>query len=70
MAAARAAGKPVATTPRQGKSWQALFDEGIDAIATGSEIYYFRVAAAQQMADWRRYRLGATDGPDQAWAAR
>lgn len=56
VAAARAAGKPVATTPRQGKTWQALFDEGIDVVATGSEIDYFRVAAAQQMAEWRRSR--------------
>ncbi len=56
VAAARRAGKPVATVPRQGKSWQALFDDGLEIVATGSEIYYFRIAAAQQMAEWRRYR--------------
>ena len=55
VAAARAAGKPVATVPRQGKSWQAVFDEGFEIVAAGSEIYSFRVAAAQQMADWRAY---------------
>ena len=55
VAAARAAGKPVATVPRQGKPWQAVLDDGFDMVATGSEVYYFRLAAAQQMADWRAY---------------
>ncbi len=55
VTAARGAGKPVATVPRRGKFWQALFDEGIDIVATGSEIYYFGTAATAQMQEWRAY---------------
>ena len=55
MAAARAAGKPLGTVPRDGKTWQALFDEGFSLIATGSDIYFFRKGAADLVADWNAW---------------
>lgn len=63
VAAARAAGKPLATVPRQGKSWQGVLDDGFNIVAAGSEIYYFRVAVAQQMAEWRAYCADRTRVP-------
>ena len=42
MAAARQAGKPLGTVPRQGRTWQQLFDEGFLVVPTGCDIscYY------------------------------
>lgn len=53
MAAAREAGKPLATVPRIGRSVAELADEGFVMLASGSEIYFYRVALQQLMRDWR-----------------
>jgi 4-hydroxy-2-oxoheptanedioate aldolase len=55
IAAARAAGKPVASVPREGKSWRDLFAEGYALVANGSDIISIREAALAQAADWRRH---------------
>jgi 4-hydroxy-2-oxoheptanedioate aldolase len=52
----KAAGKPRATVPRIGKSWQDLMGEGYCFIATGSEVYSYRMAATELMKGWRAYR--------------
>ena len=51
----RAAGKPLATVPRIGRTWQQLLDEGFLLVATGSEIYYYREAVKRLREDWRTY---------------
>jgi 4-hydroxy-2-oxoheptanedioate aldolase len=56
MAAARQAGKPLASVPRIGRSWQQVFDDGFAMVATGSEIYYYRTATQALLAEWRDYR--------------
>ena len=56
VAAVRAAGKPLATVPRDGKSWQALFDDGYAVVASGSDIAIFRAAAAALAEEWRGHR--------------
>jgi 4-hydroxy-2-oxoheptanedioate aldolase len=38
MTAARNAGKPLASVPRIGRTWQQIFDDGFEMVATGSEI--------------------------------
>jgi 4-hydroxy-2-oxoheptanedioate aldolase len=55
VTAVRAAGKPLATVPRDGKSWQTLFEDGFAAVASGSDIAIFRSAAATLAQDWRGY---------------
>ena len=62
VAAAREVGKPLGTVPRQGRSWQQLFDEGFVFVATGSEIYSYRMAMLELMGAWRTYS-GATPAP-------
>jgi 4-hydroxy-2-oxoheptanedioate aldolase len=56
MAAAREAGKPLATVPRVGRSSIELFDEGFSMIAWGSELYFYRLGITQMMKEWREYR--------------
>lgn len=51
-AAIRAAGKPAATVPRDGRSWQALFEDGYQIVATGSDLAYIRQAALAQAGEW------------------
>ncbi|WP_332302743.1 HpcH/HpaI aldolase family protein [Rhizobium sp. GR12] len=46
--AIRASGKPAATVPRHGRTWQALFDDGYQMVATGSDLAYVRDAALRQ----------------------
>jgi 4-hydroxy-2-oxoheptanedioate aldolase len=55
VAAVRAVGKPLATVPRAGRSWQDLFEEGYLAVPTGSDLYFFRSAAAALVAEYRRF---------------
>src|SRR5262249_5869617 len=55
MAASRAAGKPLATVPRIGRTANQLFDEGFLLIATGSEIYFYRLGVTELMKEWRAY---------------
>ncbi|MDQ0473989.1 HpcH/HpaI aldolase family protein [Labrys wisconsinensis] len=59
VAAVRPTGKPLASVPRRGKTWQQVFDDGFLLVAAGSEIFYFRTAAEAQHRDWQRYREGA-----------
>ncbi|AYD00456.1 aldolase/citrate lyase family protein [Neorhizobium sp. NCHU2750] len=56
-AAIRKAGKPAATVPRDGRSWQALFDDGFQLVATGSDLAYIRqavLAQAKERSEWSR----------------
>jgi 4-hydroxy-2-oxoheptanedioate aldolase len=55
VAAVRAVGKPLATVPRAGRSWQDLFEEGYLAVPTGSDLYFFRSAAAALVSEWRAF---------------
>ncbi|MCX5516468.1 aldolase [Kaistia algarum] len=55
VAAVRPTGKPLATVPRRGKTWQQAFDDGFAFVAAGSEIHYFRLAAEAQFKDWLSY---------------
>lgn len=55
MAAARAAGKPLATVPRTGRSANQLYDEGFLAVAALSELYFYRMGITQLMKEWRDY---------------
>ena len=64
MDAVRAAGKPLASVPRIGRSWQQVFDDGFLMVATGSEIFYYRQATTVLMGEWRAY-----SGADGAAAA-
>jgi 4-hydroxy-2-oxoheptanedioate aldolase len=52
----KAVGKPLATVPRIGKSWQDLMGEGYCFVATGSEIYSYRTAMVELMKGWHTYR--------------
>jgi 4-hydroxy-2-oxoheptanedioate aldolase len=54
-AAIRKAGKPAATVPRDGRSWQALFDDGFQIVATGSDLAYIRQAALGQAREWAEW---------------
>ena len=56
MAAAREAGKPLATVPRVGRSSFELFEEGFSMIASGSELYFYRLGITQMMKEWREYQ--------------
>ena len=49
--ACRRAGKPLGTVPRIGKSWQQLFDEGFELIASGSDIAYYNEALSKLIKD-------------------
>jgi 4-hydroxy-2-oxoheptanedioate aldolase len=53
VAAARAAGKPLATVPRVGRPWQQVLDDGFDMVAAGSEIFFYRQAVAAMLQDYR-----------------
>lgn len=66
MAAAREAGKPLASVPRVGRSIAELFDEGFVMLASGSEIFFYRMALQQLMKDWRAYqgKDGGTATPE------
>jgi 4-hydroxy-2-oxoheptanedioate aldolase len=68
MAAARAAGKPLATVPRIGRTANQLYDEGFLMVATGSEIYFYRLGITQLMKEWREYR-GEGTAPEAAKSA-
>jgi 4-hydroxy-2-oxoheptanedioate aldolase len=59
MAAAQAAGKPLATVPRIGRTPYQLFDEGFLAVAAASELYFYRMGITQLMKEWRDYTGGA-----------
>ncbi|CAN5251291.1 aldolase/citrate lyase family protein [soil metagenome] len=61
VAAVRKVGKPLASVPRVGKTFQQLFDEGYLAIAQGSDIYYYRQAATALMNEWRAYSGGKAE---------
>ena len=61
VAAVRAAGKPLSTVPRDGKSWQDLFGEGYAAVASGSDLAYLRQAALGQAEAWHAFQ-GARPG--------
>ena len=54
-AAVRRAGKPLATVPRQGRSWQQLLGEGYAAVASGSDIAWLRDAALAQAREWHDF---------------
>jgi 4-hydroxy-2-oxoheptanedioate aldolase len=56
MEAARNAGKPLATVPREGRSWRQCFEDGFSMVALGSEIYFYRVSSAAMMAEWAAYQ--------------
>jgi 4-hydroxy-2-oxoheptanedioate aldolase len=68
MEAARAAGKPLATVPRIGRTAAQLFDEGFLLVATGSEIYFYRLGIMQLMKEWRACG-GEPPAPDAAQPA-
>jgi 4-hydroxy-2-oxoheptanedioate aldolase len=55
VAAVAPTGKPLATVPRRGRTWQQCFDDGFAFVAAGSDIHYFRVAAEAQFRDWKAY---------------
>src|SRR5262249_13343956 len=55
MTAARAAGKPLATVPRIGRTTNQLFDDGFLLVATGSEIYFYRLGITELIKEWRAY---------------
>ncbi len=52
-AAARAAGKPLATVPRVGRPWQQILADGYAMVASGSEIFFYRQAVAAMLRDHR-----------------
>jgi 4-hydroxy-2-oxoheptanedioate aldolase len=56
IAAVRPTGKPLSTVPRDGKSWQDLFADGFMAVPSGSDIFFFRTAAAALGEEWRSYQ--------------
>ncbi|MCB1489857.1 MAG: aldolase [Bauldia sp.] len=56
MTAARDAGKPLASVPRIGRSWQQVFDDGFAMVAAGSEIFYYRQAITRLMTEWQSHR--------------
>jgi 4-hydroxy-2-oxoheptanedioate aldolase len=67
VATVRKIGKPLGTVPRQGRTWQQLFDEGFLFVATGSEIFAYRTHAQDLVAGWRTYqRQLAEPGPVEA----
>ena len=51
----RAVGKPLATVPRVGRTWQQLFGDGFAMVATGSDIFFYRQGASALMTEWRRF---------------
>ena len=51
--AARAEGKPLGTVPFGGRSWSQTLSEGFALVATGSDIFWFREAAARLAKEWR-----------------
>ncbi|CAH2598722.1 putative 4-hydroxy-2-oxoheptanedioate aldolase [Rhodovastum atsumiense] len=53
--AVKAAGKPLATVPRQGRTWQQLFDDGFVVVPWGSDIAFYRQALSAVIDDYRRY---------------
>ena len=53
VAAARAAGKPLATVPRVGRSWRQVLDDGFAMVASGSEIFFYRQAVSAMMQEYR-----------------
>ena len=63
MAAARAAGKPLVTVPRAGRSSNQLYDEGFLGVAVASEIYFYRLGITQLMKEWREYNGVAGQEP-------
>ena len=62
-AAVRAAGKPLATVPRIGRTAADLFDEGYCFVASGSEIFFYRKGIEALMREWRGGRGAAEDAP-------
>ena len=60
--AVRAAGKPLATVPRVGKSWQDLFSEGYLAVATTSDLAMLRQGVVEAAEGWRRYQATGNAG--------
>lgn len=54
--AVRAAGKPLATVPRVGKSWQDLFAEGYLAVAAISDLAMLRQGVVEAAEAWRRHQ--------------
>jgi 4-hydroxy-2-oxoheptanedioate aldolase len=55
----RAVGKPLATVPRQGRTWRQLFDEGFVMVPWGSDIAFYRQALSGVMDDYRDWRTTA-----------
>ena len=68
-AAVRAVGKPLATVPRIGKSWQDLFAEGYLAVAAASDLAMLRQGVVDVAEAWRRYGATGETGAE-AQAAR
>lgn len=66
-AAARAAGKPLVSVPRLGRTPRQLYDEGFLAIATGSDVFFCRNGIVALLAECRDY-LGEA-GPESAAAS-
>jgi 4-hydroxy-2-oxoheptanedioate aldolase len=61
--AVRAAGKPLATVPRIGKTWQDLFAEGYLAVAAASDLAMLRQGVVETAEAWRRYQAGGDNQP-------
>lgn len=55
FAAIRKAGKPAATTPRDGRSWQNILDDGFQMVVTGSDVIAVRNAALAQATEWKTW---------------
>lgn len=49
------AGKPAATVPRAGRTWQQLFEDGFQLVVTGSDIAHVRQGALSQAREWAAY---------------
>jgi 4-hydroxy-2-oxoheptanedioate aldolase len=62
FAAIRAAGKPVGTVPRDGRSWRDLFADGYSLVATGSDLIHIREAVRAQAEEWHRHGSASAVG--------
>jgi 4-hydroxy-2-oxoheptanedioate aldolase len=48
-------GKPLATVPRHGRTWQQLFDDGFVAVPTGSDIAFYRQSLTPVIEEYRKF---------------
>ena len=65
VAAVQAVGKPLATVPRIGRSWQEVYADGFLMVAYNSEINIYRQALMALMREWRE---SAGEAPTSATA--